>query len=635
MRIHKYRPEIDGLRAVAVLPVLLFHVGWPGFSGGFVGVDVFFVISGYLITKLIVDEFEATGGFRFGEFYLRRMRRLFPALAVVMATTALATLFILSPGHLRIFGQELIVAALSISNVYYFSESGYFAVGKEFNFLLHTWSLAVEEQFYLLWPVFLLVFLQRGRAALCAILTALALCSLFASQFLPDREAAFFLTPFRAFEFAAGALLVATKPFSPGQSRLAPEIMLIAGLSMIGFSVYAFSAETRLPGFMTLLPVVGAVLCIHAGLPSFSGWLLANPVSVWIGKISYSLYLVHWPLFMLYAYTVPALTDADRVALLCAAFFLAAILHYGVEQPLRHIWSESGSNVTFFKGAAAITAACIALGAATSLGKGWEWRLPPDAAALLASAKRETKVDKCRYATEMPDADFERRFLKCVARDGPAILVVGDSHGGDLFPALAVNSRRPHIASIWQGGCRPSDPEPECPFAAAAEFVARHKDGIAGIVYKQKGSYLLTENRYLPVERQEIELTLDYLSNLKMDGVPLLWVGPHWEPRYDIDKMLEMGSSRDTDYLRHQNTAIDDVGDAIKAAIARRKAPVVYVSVVDILGPLTNDDFVINGEYTYADKDHWSAKGEEVFGARLIAGSPTLRALMGGLHSSR
>lgn len=628
MRIRNYRPEIDGLRAVAVLPVLLFHVGWPGFSGGFLGVDVFFVISGYLITRLIADEVAATGGFRFGRFYLRRMRRLFPALAMVMVATTLAAAFIVSPGHLTFFGQELIVAALSISNFYYFSESGYFAVGKEFSFLLHTWSLAVEEQFYLVWPILLLACLKRGRGAVFAMLAALSAASLVLSQLLPDREAAFFLTPFRAFEFAAGAALVWVRPLDPARSRLGSELMLFAGLSLIGVSVFGLSPESHLPGVLTVLPVIGAVLCIHAGrAPSF-GLLLANPLSVWIGRISYSLYLVHWPLFMLYAYTVPALTPADRVGLLVAAFALAALLHYAVERPLRHSRSERGQNVGFFGGAAAVTVCCIIVGAAISLGKGWAWRLPADTAALLASANRESKVDHCHYAADTVDVEFERQFQDCLASEGPAVLVIGDSHGGDLFPALAVNAPRDHIASIWRGGCRPVKPGRDCPYEAIADFVSRHGNGIAGIIYQQKGSHLLTEDRELPVQDHEIEATLDYLDTLKIAGVPVVWVGPHWEPRYEIEKMLEIGGPQDIDYLRHQNTAIDDVGLAIKAAIVRRGTSTIYVSAVDILGPLTNEDFVVDGEYTYADANHWSAKGEEVFGARLIAGSPVLHKLM-------
>ena len=159
-----YRPDIDGLRAIAVLSVLLFHFGWSGFSGGYVGVDIFFVISGYLITKLIAEEHAATGTFRFGQFYLRRIRRLFPALACTLFFSAVAALLIFSPEHLKRFSRELMVSLLSLSNIFFYSLTGYFDVSKEFKALLHTWSLSIEEQFYFVWPLLLFWRSARGLA---------------------------------------------------------------------------------------------------------------------------------------------------------------------------------------------------------------------------------------------------------------------------------------------------------------------------------------------------------------------------------------------------------------------------------------------------------------------------------------
>ncbi|MER2633484.1 MAG: acyltransferase, partial [Rhizobiaceae bacterium] len=362
-----YRPDIDGLRAVAVMPVLLFHFGWSGFSGGFVGVDIFFVISGFLITRLVAAEIAGSGGFRFRRFYLRRLRRLFPALAVVLAASAAASFLILSPEHFRLFGRELATAILSVSNIYYFTESGYFDVSKEFKVLLHTWSLGVEEQFYLVWPVLILACLRVGPRLLFPVLAALALVSLACAQLLPDRDLAFFLTPFRAFEFCVGAALVWLPPLR-GSHRLA-DLAVVAGLGLIALSVHLFSAELHLPGLLSLVPVLGAALCIHAGAAApVAGRLLRNRPVVWIGRISYSLYLVHWPLFVLYAYSVSSLTTADRVGLLAASFLLAALLHRWVEQPLRR--PRPDTETRFVAGSAAAAAACLALAAAITLGKG-------------------------------------------------------------------------------------------------------------------------------------------------------------------------------------------------------------------------------------------------------------------------
>lgn len=624
-----YRPEIDGLRALAVLCVVFFHFGWQGFSGGFVGVDVFFVISGFLITRLIVNEIAATGTFRFLDFYLRRIRRLFPALAAVLAVSSIAAFFILSPAHFSLFGEELISATLSVSNIYYFDEADYFDVSKHFKALLHTWSLGVEEQFYLLWPVLLLLCLRRSNRVLVFTLAALAAASLLFAQFLPDRDAAFFLTPFRVFEFAAGAALVWLMPYRlPAKLQ---EMLLLAGLVLIGVAVHFYSESTHLPGLLSLVPVIGAMLCIHCGSAPLTGWLLRNPASVAVGKISYSLYLVHWPLVVFASYAAPEFSMTDRAALVVGSLLLATLLHVFIEQPLRHARPTGrGGNATFIRGGLAVIIACVLLGTAMSRGDGWGWRLPDDAYSLLASAKRETQLrNPCHYDAEAADSDFEERFRKCVASSGPAVLVVGDSHAGDLFPALAVNSGRPHIAGVWEGGCRPFNPKRNCPYDSIVDFVARNSASIAAIVYTQKGSYLLTDTRELPVLEDAIDRTIDYLRSLQVPGVPLLWVGPHWEPGFSIDETPPFRAERHQPYyFRDQNMHVVDVNKAISDALLRRHASIQFVSLIDILGPLTVADYIVGGEYTYADEDHWSAKGEEVFGARLLARSALLQQFL-------
>ncbi|MEZ6037797.1 MAG: acyltransferase [Planctomycetota bacterium] len=221
----EYLPHVDGLRAVAVLVVLLFHLGVPGFGGGFVGVDVFLVISGFLITRLIADEIRVEGRFRFGRFYLRRVRRLAPALLVTVAATALASVLLHSPGRLVRTGEEMVAAILSVSNLYFWVEADYFGVSAESRALLHTWSLSVEEQFYLLWPATLLVLWRLGvrgglRNAVLGIGVASLLLNLLCGEGIPGAEALglpeaasdgkptlFYLTPFRGFEFAVGGVL--------------------------------------------------------------------------------------------------------------------------------------------------------------------------------------------------------------------------------------------------------------------------------------------------------------------------------------------------------------------------------------------------------------------------------------------
>lgn len=332
-----YRPEIDGLRAVAVLPVLLFHAGL-GCPGGYVGVDVFFVISGYLIGLLILRECE-TGEFRFTRFWVRRIRRLFPALAVTLAATAAVGPSLLIPAHLEQTGAALIAQPLLVANVFFWSQSGYFETASEFQPLLHTWSLAVEEQFYLFLPLVLVPLLKRSRRP-AVIVTWLFIAasfawSLHASMHFPS--AAFFLLPSRIWELGLGLALALT-PNARFRDPRTKELASLAGLAAILAPVFLYNAGTPFPGVAALAPCLGTALWIvaNAGPLTVSGKVLASPATVWIGKISYPLYLWHWPVLVFARYSSPGtFTPALALASLAVSFVLAWVTWRWIERPVR------------------------------------------------------------------------------------------------------------------------------------------------------------------------------------------------------------------------------------------------------------------------------------------------------------
>ncbi len=332
-----YRPEIDGLRAVAVLPVLLFHAGL-GCPGGYVGVDVFFVISGYLIGSLIMRESE-TGEFRFARFWVRRIRRLFPALAVTLAATAVAGSFLLIPTHLEQTGAALIAQPLLVANVLFWSQSGYFETASDYQPLLHTWSLAVEEQFYLFLPLVLVPLLKRGRRP-AVIVTWLFIAasfawSLHASMRFPS--AAFFLLPSRIWELDLG-LALALLPRVGFRDPRTNELASLAGLAAILAPVFVYDAGTPFPGVAALAPCLGSALLIfaNAGSLTTSGRALASPLPVWIGKISYPLYLWHWPILVFARYSWPGNPSPSlALAVLAASFLLAWATSRWIERPVR------------------------------------------------------------------------------------------------------------------------------------------------------------------------------------------------------------------------------------------------------------------------------------------------------------
>ena len=296
-----YRREVDGLRALAVMPVIFFHAGFQKISGGFVGVDVFFVISGYLITTIICSDLES-GNFSLVNFYERRVRRIFPALFFVVFSCTVFAFMWLAPGDMRLFSQSLSSVSLFASNILFWTESGYFDIAAELKPLLHTWSLSVEEQYYVIFPVFLMVAWGMGKRALMAILVIIALGSLLAAQWagLTEPVAAFYLLPTRAWEFAVGAFVAfyLSNPIQTDATSRLNECLGTLGLFLILYSILQYNNNTPYPSFYTLVPTAGAALILIFSTPrTLVGKILGSRIFVGVGLISYSAYLWHYPLF--------------------------------------------------------------------------------------------------------------------------------------------------------------------------------------------------------------------------------------------------------------------------------------------------------------------------------------------------
>lgn len=302
----QYRREIDGLRAVAVLPVILFHAKVPFFDGGYVGVDVFFVISGFLITSIILGELEA-GRFSLAVFYERRARRILPGLLLVIAVSVPVGWLVLPPGELTVFSRSIAAVALFSSNFFFWQDGAYFATAAEVKPLLHTWSLAVEEQYYLLFPLIVMATWRFGRRRLGWLLALGAGVSLLASQIASVRfpNANFFFSPTRAWELAIGAGLALPRPDSASNalSRPVREMLAAVGLSLILLAVLMFDSDTKLPSVLGLVPTCGAALVIVCARPdTIIGRYLATRLMVGIGMISYGAYLWHQPVFAFVRY---------------------------------------------------------------------------------------------------------------------------------------------------------------------------------------------------------------------------------------------------------------------------------------------------------------------------------------------
>ena len=442
-----YRREIDGLRAVAILPVVFFHAGVGLFPGGYVGVDVFFVISGYLITSIILSDLQA-GAFTLAKFYERRIRRILPALFLMLATsTCLAVLWLL-PSDLVHFFRSVSHTALFTSNYRFYRVQDYFAPEAELQPLVHTWSLGIEEQYYLVFPLaILLLYRLRNSFIAPAILVVGAVSFLLAQRVLgSDPSAAFFLTPYRVWELMIGSLVAAA--VHQGHVAVRPnEVLAAIGLALIFAATLLFSAATPFPGAYALIPTLGATLVILFATPqTWVGRGLGSRPLVAIGLVSYSAYLWHQPLFTFAKLSFGAyLTPSVMLALCVGVFLLAAATWYLVEQPARRIRLLSAKAL--FAGAATVTLVFFALGHAGE--KIDQLQLRGDAYARIEHVLRGNDgLDRaCR--------DDAWAKPKCRTAEAPEIAVWGDSYAMHLVQALASVEPRPGVIQATRGACPP------------------------------------------------------------------------------------------------------------------------------------------------------------------------------------
>jgi peptidoglycan/LPS O-acetylase OafA/YrhL len=374
-----FRAEIAGLRALAVIAVILFHLKIDGFQGGFVGVDIFFVISGYLITRNILRDLQ-TGRFSFGQFYIRRARRILPALIFTVVATYLLGALWCSPEMFLDLAKECTHALLSISNVQYWRESHrYFAPNSDELALLHCWSLSLEEQFYLFWPALIVLAGKTGRTF--EVIAAAALVSLLLSTLYSaaDPLAAFFLMPFRIFEFGIGALVIAVETkSSPG--KILAEIVSGAGILCIAACVFVFRPDMPHLELANLVPCLGAASIILAGSKPRIARLVTNPAMVFVGAISYSLYLCHWPVifFARFIFGDDANTPIG-IGLEIVLMMAIAIAMYRLIEKKFIVAPQQQELIPFKKNALAFWSTILLLSAlthATFMSKGFAWRVP-------------------------------------------------------------------------------------------------------------------------------------------------------------------------------------------------------------------------------------------------------------------
>lgn len=451
-----HRSDIDGLRAIAVLAVIGYHCRIPWLQGGFVGVDVFFVISGYLICSIIYKEMRE-GSFSLARFYERRFKRILPALAVVIFFCLGLAALVLSPWEAYRLGDSAVAASVSGSNFLFIIRTGYFAARALTNPLLMTWSLGVEEQFYIAFPLIMLVLRNKSKRSLVSWLTILSVLSLATSAYAEFRLPVwnFYLPVTRAWELGAGTLLAIWQSGSL-RPRTRPswrtDVIGLVGLLMILGSILFYRPEMRFPGYEAIPPVLGSVL-ILASPGGRGSRILSMPPLAAVGLISYSLYLWHWPMLSFAEILSSKPLRPQTIAILMTlAFAMAIVSYFCVEKPFRAPNKLKTRRILLSYGA--LIALILVVGGAYSLTNGLPWR-----AAKLYEI--ETRADLFRHHPCISAASYLRMGEQCVPvpeTSAPTIAVLGDSHAEAFAEGLKtyVSGKGWQLATITREGCLPT-----------------------------------------------------------------------------------------------------------------------------------------------------------------------------------
>ncbi len=628
-----YRAEIDGLRALAVIPVIFFHAGFSFFGGGFVGVDVFFVISGYLITNIIINEI-SQDKFSIINFYERRARRILPALFFVMLVTLPLAWFWLPPLHLKDFGQSLVAVSLFSSNFLFWTESGYFTGFAELKPLLHTWSLAVEEQYYILFPVFLMLTWRLGVKVIIYILFAVFLMSLFLAHLASTNSqpnivsASFLFLPTRGWELLIG-VFVAFYLKNNGffQSNLLNQALSFIGFILVGYSIASYDASTPFPSLYALVPTLGTALLILFALPGTIIYrLLSCRLFVGIGLISFSAYLWHQPIFAFTRYYFShGEIPTTLILLLCLmSLILAYISWRWVEKPFRDKTLTSRKFIFQFSFISMFL--FIAIGLFIHFTDGLKtykvnYEFSETERSNYLIVEESTNYDlynrmvdsDCNMWVKNIDKLNKERLEICGKLHGQPLMLLGDSHALNIYNIFAKSNKYPFLIGIAEGGCRPHDNLNHCSYDNLLKLLKQDQAFKPKIIFHQSGAYFLIgtngknkpsyNDKYLYFDQENVKKVIHYLLTLEALGVEVTWLGPFTE--YGIDPIINFKEIKN---IPVKNFKIFSNLETDIHKVLDKSGFVNYISFSSFYK--IEEEVVVDNCLLWRDPDHFSYCGE-------------------------
>ena len=615
----KYRSDIDGLRAVAVVPVLLLHAGFtkvaglPIAPGGYVGVDIFFVISGFLVSKIIYDEISG-GTYNIAQFYVRRVRRLFPSIYVVYLFCIAASIFLSIGNDAAEIRNGILSSIFFVSNWYFSTKAGYFDSATQLNPLLHTWSLSIEEQFYVIFPILLLAILKlphRGRLLTIFLFT---IASLAYSEYLVrhDPDVGYYSTLARAWELSLGALLALSSP--PRLSRGLAELVGALGLAAIAGTVMLYDKNTPFPGLMALPPCLGAAAILWSGMSPGTtvARLLSLPPIRFTGLISYSLYVWHWPL-LVFAQMTNKLSHAQAAGILVACYSISALSWRFVEQPVRTMKMPAKRIVPLGAAAAAMAVAAV-LAVLTVPLNGLVWPASEQTRRLVAFLDYDVapsmREGTCFLTTAFDDISLFREDT-CLqpARDKPNMLLLGDSHAAQYWSAISQAEPGFNVMQATVSGCLPV-------FASGGPERCRLLwDKVVGdFLPKNHVDAIVLAGRWTVASVPD---AVETARRLRQYSDKVYVIGPNVEFTYSLPRLLIKGQAGDAgDIVASHSIGKPAAADqALKAAFAGQEG-IEYLSFFDAVCKPDCPVYASNGDPLLFDDNHLTlAAARDVAGA--------------------
>lgn len=604
-----YRADIDGLRAIAVLSVLLFHLGVPVVPGGFAGVDIFFVISGYLITGILLRDMQA-GRFSLTHFYRKRALRILPALCVVLLATVAVGSRILLPSEVAELGRSIAATMLFGANIYYWSSLDYFHPDAKENPLLHTWSLGVEEQFYILLPLLLWLCFRYARQWVVPMLVLSVAVSFALSVYAvgPMPRASFYLLPTRFWELGAGALLAAVPPRMPHRWA---EGAGLAGFALLAAGLFGLNESLPFPGAAALFPVGGAVLVIAAGGQGTVARVLSGRGPVWVGQISYSVYLWHWPLIVFWKMrTDTALTAPETLALAAGSIILGALSTRYVERPFRRLPENLGEGRILWPALGAVLMG-LAVGSWLSVRPTALRDYPTEVARLdtyggyfdAVDFRADWRYDKCHLDPHSGGfAAYDQQA--CLRSDErPAVLLFGDSHAAHIWKGLSQAMPERNVMQASSTNCRPLPDNPPSFCADLSDFIYRE-----WVPAHRPDSVILSgvwRESELPSLSAGIEM-------LRQSGVGTVYVlGETVTYTATLPKILArsalVGANPSQRQAAHLEADLWQRDETVRTLV--QKAGGVYVDLLDVACPLGDCRDRIQGVPMLFDTNHYTREG--------------------------